>query len=126
MEDLRDRLNALEEAFIFARTIDQETYVAQRDKIRGDLALADAERLTGGVDELDAERVLAFAESIVTDADRLWREASVEDRRRLQTAFFPEGLSFDGRDFGTAVTCLAFSKFRKNRAEMTVWRPQRV
>jgi hypothetical protein len=34
--------------------------------------------------------------------------ASADDRLTLQRAFFPDGLTWNGNRFGTAVTCLAF------------------
>ena len=37
-------------------------------------------------------------------------EASLDQKQRLQTVFFPEGLRFDGEGFGTAATCLAFKQ----------------
>jgi hypothetical protein len=68
---------------------------------------------------------LAFAEHVVTNAARLWIELGLEDRQRLQQALFPEGLSFDGEKFGTAVTCLAFKKLEKVGDHKQEWRPQR-
>jgi hypothetical protein len=42
----------------------------------------------------------------------VWLEASLTQRRQIQRAMFPEGLPFDGREFGTAPTCLAFCNLR--------------
>ena len=35
-------------------------------------------------------------------------------KQELQQALFPEGVSFDGEEFGTAVTCLAFKQLADN------------
>ena len=37
-------------------------------------------------------------------------------KQRLQQVLFPEGLRFDGDEFGTAVTCLAFTKLDETAA----------
>ena len=46
-------------------------------------------------------------------------EASLDQKQRLQTVFFPEGLRFDGLEFGTAVTCLAFKQLGPGETEKT-------
>ena len=107
---LRRRLDQVEEAFLYQHTVDQATYQRQRDKLREDMALAKIESHEAELEELDVEGVLDFAEHLLTNAGRLWIEASLDQKQRLQTVFFPEGLRFDGEDFGTAATCLAFKQ----------------
>ena len=51
---------------------------------------------------------MAFAEHLVTHSSRLWLEAALDQRQRLQKLFFPEGLSFDGEEFRTPLTCPFF------------------
>ena len=63
----------------------------------------------GGSDEVSAwSAILGFAEHLVANAGRLWAEGNLEQRQMIQRAIFPEGLSFDGNEVGTGVTCLAF------------------
>ena len=113
--ELRRRLDRLEETFIYKSSIDQATYDRQRDKLREEMALADIELHDAKLDELDVEGILGFADHLLTNAARIWTEASLDQRQRLQQVFFPEGLQFDGEAFGTAVTCLAFSDFEALR-----------
>ena len=108
--DLGQRLDQVEEAFLYKHTVDQATYERQRDKLREDMALAQIELHEAELEELDVEGVLAFADHLLTNAARLWMEASLDQKQRLQNVFFPEGLRFDGQEFGTAVTCLAFKQ----------------
>jgi hypothetical protein len=54
------------------------------------------------------------AEDILTNASHLWSNASLDQKQRLQSVLFPEGLTFDGEQFGTAVTCLAFTTLGEN------------
>ena len=110
MATLSQKLERLDEAFIYRQAVDQTTYDEQRDKLREELALAELELHEIRLEELDVEGVLAFAEHLLTNAARLWMEASLDQKQRLQAVFFPEGLRFDGEGFGTAVTCLAFKQ----------------
>ena len=61
------------------------------------------------VEELDVESAVNFALDAIRDASRFWLDASIEQKQRFQQALFPIGLRFDGNEFETATTCLAFS-----------------
>ena len=61
------------------------------------------------MDGLDIEAVLNFAEHMIMNAPRLWREADIDQKQRLQKVFFPEGMSFHAGEFGTTATCLFFT-----------------
>ena len=67
------------------------------------------------VTALIVEGVLGFAEHVVTNAARLWAELGIDGKQDLQQALFSQGLSFDGQEFGTAVTSLAFKHFEALR-----------
>ena len=89
--------------------IDQPTYDqkhaslnAEIDSIEGELRIAEFEYL-------DLEGVLRFAEKIITRPARLWLDSSLDGKQRLQKVFFPEGIAFDGQQFGTATTSLFFN-----------------
>ena len=43
----------------------------------------------------------------VSNASRLWVDASLDQKQRFQSVMFPDGLRFDGESFGTAVTCFS-------------------
>jgi hypothetical protein len=87
------------------------------------LALAEVELHDARIEHTDVEGVLSFAEYLLTNAASIWLEASLHQRQQIQRAIFPEGLPFDGREFGTAVTCLAFRHLRTAKVEEIVWRP---
>ena len=100
----------MDEAFLFERSIDIETYDRLAEKLREELTLARIDRHSGQLDELDVEGILAFAERVLPRAADLWVQASLEQRQRFQQLFFPDGIAFDGNGFvGTAVTAPAFS-----------------
>lgn len=114
VEEIRQRLDRVEEAFIQTRSIDRASYERQRDKLREELALAEITSAEAKLEELDVEGVLAFAEHVLGDSSRLWSTASLDQKQRLQNVLFPEGLQFDGMEFGTAVTCLAFKQLPRS------------
>jgi hypothetical protein len=94
---IEQKLDRLDEAFIFAKTIDLDTYERQRDRLREELTLAQIDRHTSELEELDVEGIRAFAERVLPRASDLWAQASLDQQQRLQQLFFPEGLAFDGR-----------------------------
>ena len=103
----------LDEAFLFERSIEIETYDRHAEKLREELTLARIDRHSGQLDELDVEGILAFAERVLPRAADLWVQASLEQRQRFQQLFFPNGIAFDGKGFvGTRVTAPAFSYLR--------------
>ena len=61
------------------------------------------------IEKFDIEGVLDFAERALCNAAHLWLVAVPEQKPRLQKAFFPAGLTFEGGKLGTDVTCSAFN-----------------
>jgi site-specific DNA recombinase len=112
LADLRRREELLEDAYLYAKKIDAITYERQRDAIREQIALVTIELDDARHDEIDVEGLVGLAEYVMTNAARLWMEATAEQRPRLQRALFPEGLRLrDGR-IGTTATCMAFTQLQ--------------
>ena len=111
---IQDKLDRLDEAFLFERSIDIDTYDRHAEKLREELTLARIDRHSGQLEELDVEGILAFAERVLPRAADLWVQASLEQRQRFHRLFFPEGIAFDGNRFvGTGATAPAFSYLRE-------------
>jgi len=107
---IQQKLDRLDEAFLYSESIDLTSYSRQRDKLREELTLAQIDRHTEAVDELDVEGILAFAERILPRASDLWVQASLDYKQRLQQLFFPEGIAYDGNRFNrTAATAPLFN-----------------
>ena len=66
------------------------------------------------IEDIDIESVLDFAENALRNAAHLWLVAVPEQKPRLQKAFFPAGLTFEGGKLGTDVTCSAFNLLASN------------
>jgi site-specific DNA recombinase len=114
LQQLQQRESILDDTYLFEKRIDAATYERQRDKLREDIAVARIDLEDAKLEEIDVEGVLGFAEHVLTDAARLWTEAPLEQKQRLQRALFPEGLRLKAGRFGTAVTCLAFTTLAKS------------
>ena len=113
---IRERLDRLDEAFLYERSIDIETYDRHAEKLREELTLVRIERHSGQLEELDVEGILAFAERVLPRAADLWVQSSLEQRQRFQQLFFPDGIAFDGKRFvRTGATAPAFSYLREIR-----------
>jgi hypothetical protein len=107
---LQKKLDRLDEAFLFERSIDIDTYDRHADRVREQMTLVKIDEHTSKLEELDVEGILAFAERVLPRTADLWVHASLDQRQRLQKLFFPQGVAFDGNGFvGTAITAPAFS-----------------
>ena len=69
---IREKLDSLDQAFLFERTIDVDTYDRHRDKLREELTLIQMDRHSSELEELDVEGILAFAERVLPSASNLW------------------------------------------------------
>ena len=106
---VQQKLDRLDDAFLFQQSIDATSYERQRDRLREELTLAQIDHHAEATDEFDVQGILAFAERILPRASDLWVQASLDYRQRLQGLFFPEGIAYDGTRFNrTAVTAPLF------------------
>jgi site-specific DNA recombinase len=107
---VREKLDRLDQAFLFERSIDIDTYDRHRDKLREELTLIQMDRHSCELEEMDVEGILAFAERVLPSASNLWVQSSLAQKQRLQQVFFPEGVRFDGKRLvGTGTTLPVFN-----------------
>jgi hypothetical protein len=112
---MRDKLDRLDEAFLFERSFDIETYNRHAEKLREELPLARIDRHSGQLDERDVKGILAFAERVLLRAADLWVQASLQQRKRFQQLFFPQGIAFDGSAFVGTANCTDLQLLAGNR-----------
>jgi hypothetical protein len=55
---IRERLDRLDEAFLYERSIDIDTYDRQHDRLREEVTLAQVERHARELEEMDVEGIL--------------------------------------------------------------------
>ena len=94
---IQQKLDRLDEAYLYAETIDLTSYERQRDKLRQQLTLTQIDKHSADLEKFDVEGLLAFAERVLPRASDLWVQASPNQRQRLQQLFFGEGVAFDGK-----------------------------
>jgi site-specific DNA recombinase len=111
VKTIQQKLDRLDEAFLYSESIDFTSYGRQRDKLREEMTLAQIDRHTDAVDELDVQGILAFAERVLPSASDLWVQASLDQKQRLQQLFLPEGIAFDGNQFNRTATTAPFFKY---------------
>jgi site-specific DNA recombinase len=110
---IQQKLDRLDDAFLYKESIDLSTYERQRDRLREELTLVEIDRHGSKIEEFDVEGILNFAERVLPRASDLWIQASLEQRQRLQRLFFPEGVAFSGKSFDrTVVTSSLFEYLR--------------
>jgi hypothetical protein len=101
----------LDEAFVYAQSIDQTSYDRQRDRLREEVTLAQIDRHAGSIEEVDVQGILAFAEPVLPRAADLWVQASLNQKQRLQQLFLPEGIAFDGNRFNRTAATAPFFRY---------------
>lgn len=106
LTELRDRKTSSTRLFCIDAS---STYERQRDKLAEETTLAEMAVNEARLDEFDVEGVLAFAEHLLTNVARMWTEASLDQKQRLQSVLFPSGVTYGADGFGTAETSLIFS-----------------
>ena len=122
LKAIPQKLDRLDDAFIYKESIDLGTYERQRDRLREELTLVEIDRHGSKVEEFDVEGILNFAERVLPRASDLWIQASLEQRQRLQRLFFPEGVAFSGKAFDrTVVTSSLFSIYGRPMCRMKIW-----
>lgn len=114
LAEVRTKLARLDEAYLYERSVDQATYLSQRDKLREQETVIQFEVSDATIESYDVEGLLRFGEHLLTHASALWSASDPEQRRRIQTVLFPTGLAWSNEGFGTAVTCLAFYNLEEN------------
>ena len=117
LRELRSRREKLDEAFVYQRTIDSDTYNRMRTALLADIAIAEMELREANIDTLDAEEVLDFGLNVLINASNLWKTASLDDKQRYQQVLFPEGLEYSDESYRTTATCLLFNELEVSSEE---------
>ena len=85
---IQDKLDRLDEAFLFERSIDIETYDRHARNCARSSRSPGSTVTRGQLDELDVEGILAFAERVLPRAADLWVQASLEQRSGSNSCSF--------------------------------------
>ena len=112
LDELRERKNRLVE-FLLDGRLDQQTYDEQVQRLTAEMETAKMEFSVADLECMDVEAVLEFAENLVERPKQLWLESTLEQKQRLQSVFFPDGVTYTSEGFGTAPSNSFFNVFRE-------------
>jgi hypothetical protein len=93
--------------------LDQQTYEEQVQRLNAEMETAKMKFAAADLECIDVEDVLEFAEKLVERPEQLWLKSSLEQKQRLQSVFFPDGVKYTCEGFGTAPSNSFFSVFRE-------------
>lgn len=116
VSELHDKRSRLVDAFL-EKVVSKAAFEAQQERLENDIAIAELEANEAKIDQLDIDAALTFAEYVLTNAARLWREANLDQKQRLQRVLFPKGAVLKDGKVSTAVTCSIYSWLQPADAE---------
>jgi len=105
---LGDRKKRLVDFFLDGK-LDQQTYDEQAERLKTEIEAARREMNAADLECVDVEAVLDFAEKLVEMPHMLWLRSSGEQKLRLQSVFFPEGVVYGNEGFGTTASNSLFN-----------------
>lgn len=69
--------------YLYDQNIDQETYRREMAKLSKQLKAAELTSYEATIADMDIDGIFHFAETVLTDAARLWLEMAPEAKRRF-------------------------------------------
>ena len=118
LRELRSNRDKLEDAFIYQKAIDLETYQRMRTALLSDITLAQIKELReASLEAIDAEEVIEFALEVLVNASNLWKTSSLDQKQRFQQVLFPEGVEYIDGDYRTTATCMLFNGLEADEVE---------
>jgi len=110
---IQQKLDRLDDAFLYKESIDLGTYERQRDRLREELTLVEIDRPRFQDRAVRRRGHLELCRASATAGRGPVDSRSLEQRQRLQRLFFPEGVAFSGKSFDrTVVTSSLFEYLR--------------
>lgn len=102
LETLKERKSKLVEAFVYEKKLDPKTYQEETDKLQVEIGLKELEVNQRHGEDLDMEEILDYAEFVISNPGKLWKDSPLDPKQRLQKVLFPKGLKFGQDGFGTS------------------------
>jgi site-specific DNA recombinase len=101
LESLKERKNQLVD-LLLVKTLDPKTYQEQTDRLQVEIGLKELEVSQIHEEDLDLEGILDFAEFVISNPEKLWKDSALNQKQRFQKVLFPQGLKFGNQEFGTS------------------------
>ncbi|MEM1202972.1 MAG: recombinase family protein [Acidobacteriota bacterium] len=118
---LEDQKKALARARFIDKELDAGTYKSLAEEMDRDLLVARMASSEAQFDDIDIEATLSYAEHLITKADRIWDESTVEQQQRFAGLLFPNGLVWESGGFRTPETMRLFGLFREAEGGSPRW-----
>ncbi len=109
---LKQREKVLRERYLYEKAVTRDLFDDEDQELRRQIALAEMEAHDLDLEELDVRGILGFAEHMLGNLPKMWRQAEADQKRRLQAVLFPEGITFNGESIGTATMSSVFEMLR--------------
>jgi hypothetical protein len=93
--------------------IDKDTYEDRRAKVGTALSKAKSQQSEAPIAAEQVEYLLEFADWMLQRVAGIWNSASLSNKLRIQSAFFPDGLTVSKEGFGTPLEPLFFKQFQE-------------
>ena len=113
LRDTLDKVDRLENAYIFEQRVSQATYdkqharlLAEQDRLGTRIAMLGAPEITNP--EATVDRAL----SVLTNLTEIWNTAETQARRAFQRLLYPEGVKVLHGEFRTPLTASFFNDLR--------------
>jgi site-specific DNA recombinase len=97
---------------VIEKRIDKATYDDQMAIVGTELSAAQSQLAGTLVNEEELECLLQFADWLLERVAGIWNGASAENKRRIQSALFPDGLTVTKEGFGTTSTAIFFKQLQ--------------
>ena len=102
---------------VVTERIDKATYDDQITRVGTDLAAAQSQLSETLISAEELECLLEFADWLLERVAGIWSSASADNKRRLQSALFPDGLTLTKEGFGTTPVSIFFKGFQPIQVE---------
>jgi hypothetical protein len=97
---------------VIEKLIDKEVFDSQMAIVGTELAAAQSQLDETLISEEELESLLEFADWLLERVAGIWNSASASNKRRLQDALFPGGITVNKEGFGTTEAPKFFKEFQ--------------
>ena len=98
---LNEKKAVYAEACFIKKELSKEVFNEQQARIDKEIRGLKTQIQECDTDSLDVAKILDFAEPFWGNLLELWESSNIQEKRRIQSYLYPEGIKFDGEKVGT-------------------------
>ena len=99
--------------------LDDTTYHNVIDELKIEIAVKEGLVAEKKLDEIDIKTLLNWCRFYLANIDRAWLDASVEGKHKIMCSIWPDGLSWDGKEFSNTQLGLAYKAKQLPKRELS-------